>query len=644
MTLTATTVRVQYNGDGSTTVFPITFIFWDLDDLTVVHTDSSGTETTWTRGTQYTATGGSGSTGTLTVVTTPTDYTPAAGETLTIKSNLPNTQPTDIPLGGAFPSQSVEQQLDQIVRQGQQRDETLDRSLHFPISDSSTISAEIPNAATRADNLLGFTSAGVPTAVAQSDQSATSVTAAGSTSSRLLSNWFTDWGENVLAHGADSGGTTDSLSAFDEAWTRAKATGSKCIYIPPGTYLLSGSWDIDAVDAVIYAADYRTATLKATDSSATVNITVNSAIVSGITFDGDSLATRGIQSSGARLRMYGVNAVNCTAENIRVGGDNSTLVDCRSKTAGRRSGATPTDFDAYCVLFDSGNEAQIIGGEYAGSTGYIFKITNETHVRMNGGRANFGYDGVVLVNKKSTFTMTGGYLEGPGAVDDSAATNNNSQTVLCDNGEVTLVGLDRLTLAKSRYGLASINNGKIQVRNLNRVHGIWESSTPEAIFVSSPGELALRVTGSITTGTPDLTVTHLGPLRVGHKVRVPGAGAASADLEAQIDAISGTAVSLDTNAGTTVSTQTITLLSPDPAIDFAGTGSISSGANTLTLSQAETDLERYDEITVAGAGAAAALLEVYPVDGFTGTSVTVSKDAGTTDICRAPAGALQIST
>jgi hypothetical protein len=134
MTLTDSTNRVQYTGDGSTTSFAITFVFWDADDPQVTHADSSGTETTWTRGTQYTITGGSGATGTLTVVTSPTDYTPALNETLTIKSNLANTQPTSLPAGGELPSGTLEQQLDQIVRQLQQFSETVGRSITLKIS------------------------------------------------------------------------------------------------------------------------------------------------------------------------------------------------------------------------------------------------------------------------------------------------------------------------------------------------------------------------------------------------------------------------------------------------------------------------------------------------------------------------------
>ena len=143
MTLTTAANRVQYSGDGSTVSFPITFVFWDADDPLAVLTDSNGVETTWTRGTQYTISGGGrpGATGTLTVITSPTDYTPQGGgtpELLTIKSNLANTQPTAIPSGGSFSTVALEQQLDQMVRQLQQFAEALGRTISLPISSAES--------------------------------------------------------------------------------------------------------------------------------------------------------------------------------------------------------------------------------------------------------------------------------------------------------------------------------------------------------------------------------------------------------------------------------------------------------------------------------------------------------------------------
>lgn len=138
MTLAAYT-PVQYAGDGADVSFPVPFDFWDADDLKLILTvDATGVETTWVRGTQYTVAGGSGSTGTVTVLTSPTDYTPALGETLTIKSGLLDVQELSLPAGGALPSSPLEQQLDKTIRLLQQRSEELDRAVL--LAETSTVS------------------------------------------------------------------------------------------------------------------------------------------------------------------------------------------------------------------------------------------------------------------------------------------------------------------------------------------------------------------------------------------------------------------------------------------------------------------------------------------------------------------------
>ena len=156
MALSSATVRVDYSGNGSTTSFAVTFVFWDDSDITVVHRTAAGVETTWVDGTQYTLSGGDGSTGTLTVDTSPTDYTPASGETLTIRGNRALPQPTTYPLGGSFPSTAVEQAEDQIVRLVQQRSEEIDRCLKFPVTDSTSLSTTLPTSVSRLDKFLVF--------------------------------------------------------------------------------------------------------------------------------------------------------------------------------------------------------------------------------------------------------------------------------------------------------------------------------------------------------------------------------------------------------------------------------------------------------------------------------------------------------
>ena len=133
MTLSSETVRTSYDGDDATVAFSTVFVFWDDSDVRVVHRDSSGTETVYVKGTNYTLTGGSGAVGT---VTTKTGFTVATGEKLVIISARANTQGTSLATGGALPSANIEQAFDQTVRLVQQDAEELGRKVGF--SETST--------------------------------------------------------------------------------------------------------------------------------------------------------------------------------------------------------------------------------------------------------------------------------------------------------------------------------------------------------------------------------------------------------------------------------------------------------------------------------------------------------------------------
>ena len=167
MTLTTTSPRVSYAGDNSTIIFAVPFYFLANSHIVVILRSSAGVETTWVENTQYALTGaGVAAGGTLTVDTSPTDYTPLTGQTLVIRRVAPYTQETDYPEGGDFPARAHEDALDKATMLTQQLAEFDVRALHYPATDSASLSSEIPNSTDRASKYLGFTAAGVPTALA----------------------------------------------------------------------------------------------------------------------------------------------------------------------------------------------------------------------------------------------------------------------------------------------------------------------------------------------------------------------------------------------------------------------------------------------------------------------------------------------
>ena len=168
MTISTTTARVRYEGDGSTTVFPVPFKFFDNGHVKARLRLADGTEILWTEDSEYLLTGaGVASGGTLTVRLEPDDFTPQLGEVLVIELQLPFTQQKAFPLGGAFPSSQVEEGFDLAVQRAIQLAEFNERLLRVPATDARLGSElELPVETERAGSFLAFDLEGRPIAAA----------------------------------------------------------------------------------------------------------------------------------------------------------------------------------------------------------------------------------------------------------------------------------------------------------------------------------------------------------------------------------------------------------------------------------------------------------------------------------------------
>lgn len=127
-TVSATTVRFTFAGNGSTTAFSFAHLFHANTDITViVTTDSSGAQSTKTLNTDYTVTGaGVAAGGTVTFVTAP-----VSGTTVNLILVPPNTQALDLTNTGPLNAESIETQLDKLTNQVQRLKNVSERSLRL---------------------------------------------------------------------------------------------------------------------------------------------------------------------------------------------------------------------------------------------------------------------------------------------------------------------------------------------------------------------------------------------------------------------------------------------------------------------------------------------------------------------------------
>ena len=156
MTVSSSTNRVSYAGNGSTTVFPYTYKIFDEDDLTVILRAANGVETTKTIVSDYTVSGvGNAGGGNVTMLTAP-----ASGETLVVLREQDLIQELDIVPNDPFPADSLEGALDKLTFMVQQHEETLGRTIKASRTNTITGSEFTILAADRANKVFAFDSSG----------------------------------------------------------------------------------------------------------------------------------------------------------------------------------------------------------------------------------------------------------------------------------------------------------------------------------------------------------------------------------------------------------------------------------------------------------------------------------------------------
>jgi len=154
MTISSTTVKNSYSGDGSTDTFNYTFKIFANSDLQVIIRDASATETVKTITTHYTVTGAGNANGGTVVFTS--GNIPASTETVVLRRAVPQTQAIDYIANDPFPAESHEEGLDRATMTLQQVQEELDRSIKLSRTNTMTSTEFAVGASDRANKILAF--------------------------------------------------------------------------------------------------------------------------------------------------------------------------------------------------------------------------------------------------------------------------------------------------------------------------------------------------------------------------------------------------------------------------------------------------------------------------------------------------------
>ena len=158
MTISSTTVKNSYSGNGTLDTFNYTFKVFADADIQVIIRDASATETVKTLTTHYTVTGAGSASGGTIVFTA--GNIPSATETVVIRRASPQTQAIDYIANDPFPAESHEEGLDRSMMAIQQLQEEVNRSIKLSRTNTMTSTEFTIGDTDRAGKVFGFDSAG----------------------------------------------------------------------------------------------------------------------------------------------------------------------------------------------------------------------------------------------------------------------------------------------------------------------------------------------------------------------------------------------------------------------------------------------------------------------------------------------------
>ena len=158
MTVSSTTVKNSYSGNGSNDTFVYGFKIFADTDLEVIIRSATGTETIKTLTTHYTVTGAGSASGGNVVFTS--GNIPTGTETVVVRREVPQTQAIDYIANDPFPAESHEEGLDRATMTIQQLQEEVNRSIKLSATNTMTSTEFTVGATDRANKVLSFDSAG----------------------------------------------------------------------------------------------------------------------------------------------------------------------------------------------------------------------------------------------------------------------------------------------------------------------------------------------------------------------------------------------------------------------------------------------------------------------------------------------------
>jgi len=478
MTISSTTVKNSYSGNGTLNTFNYTFKIFANTDIQVIIRDADANETVKSLTTHYTVTGaGSGSGGT--VVFTSGNI-PTNTETVVLRRALPQTQAIDYIANDPFPAESHEEGLDRSMMAIQQLQEEVNRSLKLSRTNTMNTTEFTVGTTDRAGKVLGFDNSGelsVTTEIgsnkgnwsASTTYAIRDIVKDTSTNNIFMANTsHTSSGSQPLTTNTDSAkwdllvdaatATTSATNAANSATAAAtSATNAATSATSASTSATSAATSLSNI-----GTSEANAATSATNSANSATASANSATAAAATFDLFDDAYLGAKSSNPSVDNDG-NALQDGALYFDTTNDVMKVYNLASTTWLQ---LTPT--------VTNQNNINAVNSNSANINAVATNITNVNNVNSNSANIN------ITAGIDNEITNVSGISSAISAV-DSNSTNINA--VNANSTNINLVATNNTNVTNVGTNIASINTAATNLADINAFANIYlgpQSSAPTA--------------------------------------------------------------------------------------------------------------------------------------------------------------------
>ena len=423
MTISTTTIKNSYSGDGSQTVFAYTFKILADADIQVIIRAATGVETVKSLTTHYTVSGaGSASGGNVTFTS---GNVPTNTETVVIRRTTTKTQTVDLVENDPFTAETVEGAFDRSVMIGQEIDEEVGRSIKLSRTNTMTSTEFTVDAATRASKILGFDTNG-ELAVTQE-----------------LGSFKGNWAASTTY------GARDII----------KDTSTNNIFIVNTGHTSSGSTPLTSnANSAKYdlLVDAASATTAQTAAAASATAAANSA----------TAASGSATTATTKEGLAATSATNAATSETNAGNSATAAASSATAAAGSASAAAATFdlFDDAYLGAKSSNPSVDNDGDALADGALYFDTTNDVMKVYNLASTTWLQLTPTVTNQNNINTVAGisAAISAVNANESNInAVNSNStniNTVATNNTNVTNVGSNIASVNTAAANLTSINS------------------------------------------------------------------------------------------------------------------------------------------------------------------------------------------